>query len=193
MLSDFISQVKGNPSKLSGKLISFAKLDIKEELLLQINHPMAAFVKKGLLVAEGDFQTYDRLSKFIKSELRKEMGDGFQDVLAKMNGMEKFLHFKKIPKSIEELEEFEVSMPVPAKIILVNSYDEMMEFEGDIFCVGNFRDYFAAIFALNAFSIVYQAIYKEQLYRENPIPYFLKKDSKIKIEKRTLFSKLFNR
>ena len=53
-------------------------------------------------------------------------------------------------------------MPIPAKIVSIDSHDGALTFEGDVADLGHFDDLAFAHMAVNAFPILYQAVYRQQ-------------------------------
>jgi len=120
-------------------------------------------IHNGLLVAQGNFKEQSSLRDFLKSEMGLSFEDGLQELLSRLDGIEAALDPDKLREKLHEMEGMEEFIPTPAKIVPFHTEDEILAQEGDVFYTGKFRNAGNAVLSVNAFPILYQARYREQV------------------------------
>ncbi len=158
---------KGDKNLLDGRLLVYARIS---DAAVEQNkrYPAISMVHNNFLAVEGDYRYSQSLKDFFKEELGLSLEEGFEELLAQFNlgelpGSTDPEILRKRLEGFKSMQEF---IPKPAKIVTVNNESEIIEREGDIFYLGEFRNFANANLAVNAFPVFYQAIYKEQLIRD---------------------------
>jgi hypothetical protein len=158
-----VEQKKGDPDHLDGRLTVYVMVDIDPAEIAVAKHPVASLVHNGLLVAQGNFRDQNSLRDFLKSEMGVSLEEGLDQLLDKMDGLEGALDPQKLKEKLENMDEIEDFIPTPAKIVPFHSENEILAQEGDVFFGGVYKKIGNAILCVNAFPILYQARFKEQL------------------------------
>ena len=158
-----MEQKKGDPDHLDGRLTVYAAIDIDPAELASTKHPVASLVQNGFLVAQGNFRDQNSLKDFLKSEMGLSLEEGIEQLLDKVDGIEAALDPAKLREKLENMDEIEDFIPTPAKIVSFPSESDILEQEGDVFYGGIFKKIGNAILCVNAFPILYQARFKEQV------------------------------
>jgi hypothetical protein len=157
-----IEQKKGDPKKLDGRLIVYAKLDLEPSEIISMKHPVASMINNGILAAQGNYKEQSNLRDFLKAEMGMNLEEGLESFLEKLDGLESTIDPEKLKEKLSNIEEIEDFIPTPAKIVSFFSEEEILAQEGDIFYTGIFKNIGNAILSVNSVPIIYQAIYREQ-------------------------------
>jgi len=157
-----IEQKKGDPKKLDGRLIVYAKLDLEPSEIISMKHPVASMINNGILAAQGNYKEQSNLRDFLKAEMGMNLEEGLESFLEKLDGLESTIDPEKLKEKLSNIEEIEDFIPTPAKIVSFFSEEEILAQEGDIFYTGIFKNIGNAILSVNSVHIIYQAIYREQ-------------------------------
>lgn len=160
-----IEQKKGDSDVLCGRLIAYAKILPSAEPEPEPK-PFQDMARNGLLVIEGDFRdTGTTLKQYLQKELGKDVDKniaGFLEKLREETGdLPEGLDPDSIRERMNELTNMEV-IPIPARIIICETEEEILSFDGDIFYVGEFQGVGQAHFCLTSLPMFYQAKYREQ-------------------------------
>lgn len=160
-----IEQKKGDPEILCGRLIAYAKILPSAEPEPEPK-PFQDMARNGLLVIEGDFRdTGTTFKQYLQKELGKDVDKniaGFIEKLREETGdLPEGLDPDTIRERMNELSSMEV-IPIPARIIICETEEEILSFDGDIFYVGEFQGVGQAHFCLTSLPMFYQAKYREQ-------------------------------
>lgn len=158
-----VQQQKGAPEALDGRLTVYARIDMDPAELAQTKHPVASMAQNGLIVAQGNFKEQNSLRDFLKSEMGLSLEEGLEQLVEKLDGFESALDPEKLKEKIESMDEMQDFIPTPAKIVPFESEEEILEQEGDVFFTGRFKNIGNAVLSVNAFPILYQARYREQM------------------------------
>lgn len=158
-----VRQIRGNPEALDGRLTVYARIETDPSDLASANHPVASMVHNGLLAAQGNYRDQFSLRDFLRSEMGVSLEEGLEQLLSRMDGLESALDPGKLKDKLQEMEGMEEFIPTPAKLVAFHSEAEIAQQEGDVFCTGDFRSIGNAVLSVNAFPILYQARYREQM------------------------------
>lgn len=157
---------KGDPDHLDGRVTVFARIDIDPADIVSMQHPIASMVHNGFLVAQGNFKEQNSLKDFLKSEMGlsadDDLGEGLNEMVDRMSGIESALDPQKLKERLENMGEFEEFIPTPAKVVPFHSEVEILSQDGDVFYTGSFKNIGNAVLSVNAVPIVYQARFREQ-------------------------------
>lgn len=157
-----IEHKKGSPDHLDGRLTVYAFVDIDPSEMVSSNHPILSMVHNGLLVAQGNYKEHSSLKDFLISEMGVSLEEGLEEFIEKLEGLEGALDPQKLKDRMKNLDDLKDFIPTPAKIVPFHSESEILQQEGDIFCVGKFENMANANLGVNSFPIIYQARYREQ-------------------------------
>jgi len=162
-----VERKKGDPDRLDGRVIVYAKIDIDPAEFMTMKHPVAAMVNGGILAVQGDYKEQNSLRDFLKSEMGiplegDGLSDGLKDMIESMDGLESALDPQKLRERLEDMGEFEEFIPTPAKVVPFNSEQEILDQPGDVYYAGSFKKVSNAVLGINAIPIMYQAIFREQ-------------------------------
>ncbi len=158
-----VRQMKGDPEALDGRLTVYSRVDIEPTEFAESKHPVTSMIHNGLLVAQGNFKEQYSLRDFLMSEMGLSFEEGLQELLSRLDGIESALDPDKLREKLQEMEGMEEFIPTPAKIVPFHTEDEILAQEGDVFHTGRFRNAGNAVLSVNAFPILYQARYREQV------------------------------
>ncbi len=157
-----VTQKKGNPDKLDGRLIVYAVVTADPGDMASLNHPIAGMIHNGFLAAQGNYREQNNLQDFLKSEMGLSFEEGLSEFLEKLDGLESALDPDKLREKMGNLDDIQDFIPTPAKIVPFNSEEEILTQEGDVFFVGPFENIANANLSVNSFPILYQARFREQ-------------------------------
>ncbi|MFH0919045.1 MAG: hypothetical protein V1913_01670 [Fibrobacterota bacterium] len=160
----FYEMKKGNPASLKGLLIVYCRV-IQVETPDNRKSPIYEMAKSGILAASGDYRTQNTLNDFLKKELGLTLDDLSKPENANLSGLPEGMDPGYLRKKIESMKGFEEMIPTPAKLEHFGSEEEVLSRDTDIFYLGEFERLANANLAVNALSILYQAIYREQAAR----------------------------
>lgn len=150
----------GDPAHLDGHLVAIAKLDPP----LPDGHAAAAMMRNGLLVVQGNYRDQKTMADFFRTEFGLSMERGIEEMIdqARENGgLEGALDPDQVRERLRSMGDSEF-LPIPAKVIHLESLEAANEMPGDIVYLGEFAEFQFAQMAVNAFPILYQARYREQ-------------------------------
>lgn len=164
-MNDFYTIKQGNIKALTGKVAVYcfiSDMDIPENK----KNPVAQAVSTNILCATGDYRTQHSLSDFLKNELGVTFDEFAKsdDIGLNIEGLPEGMDSSIIKRKLESMKEFEDLIPTPAKLEPIDSEMEILNKEGDIFYLGYFSKLSNANLAINAFPIMYQAKYREQIF-----------------------------
>ncbi len=157
-----VQQKRGDPGVLDGRLTVYARVELDVGDIVGTKHPIASMVHNGLLVVQGNYKEQSNLRDFLKSEMGLSLEEGLGEFLEKLDGLESALDPEKLKERMESIGDIQDFIPTPAKIVPFNSEEEILEEEGDIFFVGDFKSVANANLSVNSFPIIYQACFREQ-------------------------------
>lgn len=162
-----IIQKKGNPERLSGRLIVYAKI---MSTGYGDNHlPFAGMVRNGLLVVEGEFQSGDSFKKFFQKEFGGASSEDFSEILDRLREaggeLPEGVDPDTVRERLEEVSNMEV-IPVPAKVVFYENENEILMENADIYYIGEFYGLSQAHLCITSLPIFYQAQYREQINLE---------------------------
>ncbi len=157
-----IEQKKGTPDYIDGRLTVYARVETDPSEVLPASHPIAAMVHNGLLVAQGNYKEQSSLKDFLMTEMGESLEEGLEEFLGKLDGLEGGPDPQKLKDKMKNLDDLKDFIPTPAKIVPFHSEDDILQEEGDIFYVGQFKNTANANLSINSFPIMYQARYREQ-------------------------------
>jgi hypothetical protein len=160
----FFEQKQGDPERLSGHVTVYAKITNIESADNQ-KSPVYDMAKNGLLASTGDYRTQHSLEDFLKKELGITLEELGNSENISITGLPNNVDPDFIKKKIESMKGFEDLIPTPAKLAIFDSEEEILSRPGDIFYLGEFERLANANLAINAFPILYQALYREQVAR----------------------------
>jgi len=152
--------LQGDPNQLDGRLVAIAKLDPP----LSENHGGAAMVHNNLLVVQGNYRDQKTMADFFRTEFGLSMERGIEEMIdqARENGgLEGALDPEQVRDKLRSMGDSEF-LPIPAKVIRLNSLEAASELPGDVIYLGAFAEFQFAHMAVNALPILYQARYREQ-------------------------------
>jgi hypothetical protein len=161
---DYFEQKKGDPAALCGVTFAYAKVTNADTPENQ-KSPVHEMAKSGLLTATGDYRTQHSLEDFLKKELGLTLDDLSNPENAGMAGLPENMNPDFIKRKIESLKGLGELIPTPAKLLLFDTEQEILAQSGDIYYLGEFERLSNANLAVNAFPILYQALYREQAAR----------------------------
>ena len=162
-----IEKKKGDPLRLDGNVIVYAKIDIDPEDYLTMKHPVASMIHGGMLAVQGNYKEQNSLREFLLNEMGISLdSEGIDDELTEMieglDGLESALDPAKLRKKLDNISEIEDFIPTPAKMVAFHSEQELLAQPGDIYCTGSYKGIGNAVLSINAVPIIYQALFKEQ-------------------------------
>jgi hypothetical protein len=162
-----VERKKGDPERLDGLVIVYAKVEADPDELIDMSHPVTSMVNGGLIAVQGNYKEQNSLRDFLISEMGmpldgEEFSDGLKDMIESMDGLESALDPQKLRERLENMGEFEEFIPTPAKVVPFNTEEEILDQPGDIYFAGSFKKIGNAVLSVNAVPIVYQAIFREQ-------------------------------
>lgn len=152
--------LKGDPTRLDGHLVAIAKLDPP----LSDDHAAAAMMRNGLLIVQGNYRDQKTMADFFRTEFGLSMERGIEEMIdqARENGgLEGALDPDQVRERLRSMGDSEF-LPIPAKVIHLDSLEAAKELPGDVVYLGEFAEFQFAQMAVNAFPILYQARYREQ-------------------------------
>ena len=162
-----IIQKKGSPDQLCGHLLAYAR--ILPGPAPTGDFPWDDLVQNGLLVVSGEFSSQATLGEFLRREFKGEGGDALDGLVNKLREMgediPEGLNSDDLRKHIEGLSHMEI-IPIPAKVVVFESEEALLQKDSDIFYVGEFVGVQHAHLAVSSFPILYQALYREQESRK---------------------------
>lgn len=151
---------KGNPERLSGKLLVYAK--IHPDTDLSRSH-WGELVRGGIVSVTGNYRDQHNLLDFLKKELQDQLGEDYEEGLRQLKekGGDQWDRLQELMKDADKPGHMEI-IPIPAKVVFFESEEDLLEVEADIFYLGEYKMVENAHLSVSAFPILYQAAYKEQ-------------------------------
>jgi len=147
---------------LQGHVIVYAKIQNPESPENK-KHPVYEMTRSGIMAATGDYRTQHNLGDFLKKELGITLDDLGKSENIHLTGFPEHLNPDILKKKIDSLKGFEELIPTPAKMELFESEQEILGKDADVFYLGEFERLANANLAINAFPILYQSVYREQI------------------------------
>jgi len=162
-----VERKKGDPERLDGRVIVYAKIDIDPAEFITMKHPVASMVHGGILAVQGNYKEQNSLRDFLKSEMGipldgDGLSEGLKEMIESMDGLESALDPQKLRERLEDMGEFEEFIPTPAKVVSFHTEQEILDQPDDVYFAGTFKKIGNAVLGVNAVPIIYQAIFKEQ-------------------------------
>ena len=162
-----VERKKGDPERLDGRVIVYAKIDIDPAEFITMKHPVASMVHGGILAVQGNYKEQNSLRDFLKSEMGipldgDGLSEGLKEMIESMDGLESALDPQKLGERLEDMGEFEEFIPTPAKVVSFHTEQEILDQPDDVYFAGTFKKIGNAVLGVNAVPIIYQAIFKEQ-------------------------------
>ena len=161
-----IQQKKGDPDKLCGSLVVYAKIlpsAVKDNDHVGI--PFDSMVRNGILAVRGEFEKNNMIKRFLQNEMGASMDKGISNLIERIKESGEELPEGLDPDSIrehlEEISSMEI-IPVPAKVMFYNNEEEILEENADIYYIGEFTGMSQAHLCITSLPILYQAKYREQ-------------------------------
>jgi len=155
---------KGDPAALKGTLVVYVKVP-NVDTADNRKSPIFEMAKNGFLAASGDYRTQNTLNDFLKKELGLTLEDLSKPENASLSGLPEGMDPNYLRNKIESMKGFEEMIPTPAKLEPFENEQEILSRDADIFYLGEFERLANANLAVNALSILYQSIYREQVAR----------------------------
>ncbi|HNY32664.1 MAG TPA: hypothetical protein PKO15_17405 [Fibrobacteria bacterium] len=161
MDSELVHFLRGDPTRLDGRLVAIAKVATP----LPEDHPGSGMVHRGLLSVQGNYRDQHTMAEFFRLEFGLSMESGIEEIIeqARQNGgIEGALDPEQVRERLRNMGDSQY-LPIPAKVIRVSSLEAATKkHEGDVVYLGEFGDFQYAHMAVNSFPILYQARYREQ-------------------------------
>ncbi|MCR5029787.1 MAG: hypothetical protein K6A31_11115 [Fibrobacter sp.] len=162
-----IQQKKGDPEKLCGRLVVYAKITpsaSKDQNAGPI--PFASMVRNGILAVRGEFEKNNSIKRFLQHEagassVDKGISDMIEHIKESGGELPEGLDIDSFKDRLEELSSMEI-IPVPAKIMFYDNEEEILEENADIYYIGEFSGMSQAHLCITSLPILYQAKYREQ-------------------------------
>jgi hypothetical protein len=164
MNTDFFQFLRGSAQRLNGHLLVVAQL----ETPLAEDHPASGMVVGNLVGVEGNYRELHTMADFFRKELGLTMESGIEEVIEQSQnhgGLEAALDPEQVRERLRSMGNSEF-MPIPAKVVPVESLEQAKEFDGDVIFLGVFAEFQFAHMAINAIPLLYQARYREQERQE---------------------------
>lgn len=162
-----IEQKKGDPEKLCGRMIAYAKISSSAFKSDQgaLRGPFQSMVRNGLLAVSGEFKQNSTLKSFMKREMGSSVDKGLNDLIEHIRErggeLPECVDLESFRDRLEELSSMEI-IPVPAKIMFFESEEELLSEEADIYYIGEFSGMSQAHLCITSLPILYQAKFREQ-------------------------------
>lgn len=153
--------IKGNSSRLDGRLLAFAHVVNAQS---SAEH-LQGMVHNGYIAVQGNYRDQRTLAEFFQSEFGLSLERGIEEVIDQSrdgSGLEGALDPDLVRDRLRSMKDAAGSMPIPAKVVSVDSSEGALRFEGDVADLGHFDDLAFAHMAVNAYPILYQAVYRQQ-------------------------------
>lgn len=159
---------KGDPGRLLGRLIAFARVDTDPGS--PEGNPMAAMVLNGILAVQANYVTQRSIRDFFRHEFGISLERGIQDIIEQSResgGLESALDPDLVRDKLESMKNIEF-IPIPAKIAHFASEQEILARPDaeDVYYLGHFTSLSHAQLCVNSFPILYQARFREQEQRQ---------------------------
>jgi hypothetical protein len=161
-----VERKKGDPERLDGRVIVYAKVEADPDELITMQHPVVSMVHGGIIAVQGNYKEQNSLRDFLKSEMGmpldgEEFSESLKDMIESMDGLESALDPQKLRERLENMGELEEFIPTPAKVVPFHTEEEILDPPGDVYFAGSFKKVGNAVLSVNAIPIVYQAVFRE--------------------------------
>lgn len=159
-----IEQKKGDPDRLCGHMIAYAKI-VPAGNVDRVSFPFADLVHNGLLVVRGDFEGNETMKNFMQNKFGTSVKDGISEIIDRIHEqggeLPEGIDPDELREKMDEFANMEV-IPVPAKVIRVESEEQILKENADIYYVGKFTGMSQVHLCVTSLPIFYQAQYREQ-------------------------------
>ena len=152
---------KGDPKKLSGRLIAYATVSDSGD------NAHKAMVRNGLLAVQANYVDQRNIKDFFQAEFGVSLEKGIQEIIEQAKesgGLEGALDPEVVREKLESMRNMEF-IPIPAKVTFFESEAEILGRPEDVYYLGHFEIVSHAHLCVNSFPILYQAKFREQEHR----------------------------
>lgn len=161
-----IEQKKGDPDKLCGRMVAYAKIRNSSTKSDSMPMPFAAMARNGLLAVRGEFERNSNIKRFMQHEfgassIDKGIGDLIDHIKESGGSLPDGIDANAFRERLEELSSMEI-IPVPAKIMFYDNEDEILQEDADVYYIGEFVGMNQAHLCITSLPILYQAKFREQ-------------------------------
>ncbi len=160
-----IEQKKGDPEKLCGRMVAYAKILRSAMKTDAMPGPFPSMIRNGILAVRGEFEKNSNIKSFMRHEMGSSVDKGINDLIEhiKESGGElpEGVDVDSFRSRLEELSSMEI-IPVPAKIMFYENEDDILRENADIYYIGEFSGMSQAHLCITSLPIFYQAKYREQ-------------------------------
>ncbi|MFP4521847.1 MAG: hypothetical protein ACLFQK_06845 [Fibrobacterota bacterium] len=160
----YLIQKKGDSKNLYGRITVYAQINPDADTT-GVPRQILDAISNGIIAAQGDYRKARNLTQFLKEELGLSFEAGIEELIKQAGdsgGIESAIDPALLKDRLKNMKKMEDFIPTPAKIVLFDNEENLMQEEGDIFYVGSFNNAGNANLAVNALPILYQAQFKEQ-------------------------------
>lgn len=160
-----IEQKKGNPERLCGRMVAYAKILRSAMKNDAMPGPFPSMIRNGILAVRGEFEKNSNIKSFMRHEMGTSVDKGINDLIGhiKETGGElpDGVDVESFRNRLEELSSMEI-IPVPAKIMFYENEEDILRENADIYYIGEFSGMSQAHLCITSLPIFYQAKYREQ-------------------------------
>lgn len=160
-----IEQKKGNPERLCGRMVAYAKILRSAMKNDAMPGPFPSMIRNGILAVRGEFEKNSNIKSFMRHEMGTFVDKGINDLIEhiKETGGElpDGVDVESFRNRLEELSSMEI-IPVPAKIMFYENEEDILRENADIYYIGEFSGMSQAHLCITSLPIFYQAKYREQ-------------------------------
>lgn len=160
-----IEQKKGNPERLCGRMVAYAKILRSAMKNDAMPGPFPSMIRNGILAVRGEFEKNSNIKSFMRHEMGTSVDKGINDLIEhiKETGGElpDGVDVESFRNRLEELSSMEI-IPVPAKIMFYENEEDILRENADIYYIGEFSGMSQAHLCITSLPIFYQAKYREQ-------------------------------
>jgi hypothetical protein len=150
-----IQHIQGS-SQLAGLMSAYALI---QEDSIEKDTP------QGVMTVTGDYRNQRSLKEFIEQEFGPEGSKAFKDAMTSFREDHRFDDDLDLDALENKLQTKMEIVPVPARMILLDTVEDVLKREGDIYFLGTFTSINNAQMMLGVFPILYQTAFKEQEVR----------------------------
>src|SRR6185295_18386061 len=118
---------------------------------------LEALVRNGILAVQANYVDQRNIRDFFKKEFGISLEKGIQEVIEQAKetgGLEGALDPEAVKERLESMKNADF-IPIPAKIALFSSEEEMLQGDADVFYLGEFTVLSHAHLCVNSFPIIY--------------------------------------
>ncbi len=160
-----IEQKKGDPEKLCGRMVAYAKILRSAMKNCAMSGPFPGMIRNGILAVRGEFEKNCNIKSFMRHEMGTSVDKGLDDLIEHIRErggeLPENIDVDSFRNRLEELSSMEI-IPVPAKIMFYDSEDDILRENADIYYIGEFSGMSQAHLCITSLPIFYQAKYREQ-------------------------------